>query len=227
LRNIILAINTNVKVQSSSSGASEAKAEALTTLGDAAFEVAGAVLSFAEKSGDPALAVRVKFARTAITGGSSNAVVARCQDIIDAATENLESLPDHGVTTAKVNALKQKLKTYDGLRVMPRQAKAAAAAATRQLERLFAEADRLLAKRIDRLMWQFRASAPDFCDRYHVARTIVDAPTPGAEPQPTVAPVVSSGAAIKAAQDVRATASSAAPASATSPTLAQTPSRPR
>ena len=109
LTGLITGLNTNVKVQSSPSGTTEAKREALAELGDAAFEIAG--------------------------GG--NAIVARCQDIIDAATEHLASLGDHGVTAAKVNALKQKHKTYDTLRLMPRQAKAAAGAATRQLERLF------------------------------------------------------------------------------------------
>ena len=105
-------INTNVKVQSSPSGATEAKREARAELGDAAFEIAGAVLSFAEKSGNLTLIGRVNFSRSAVTAGSGNAVVARCQDIIDAATENLASLGDHGVTAAKVNALKQKHKTY-------------------------------------------------------------------------------------------------------------------
>ena len=199
LTTLVSGINANVKVQTSASGSSEAKAEALASLGDAAFEVAGGVLSFAEKSGDPALAVRVKFPRSATTAGSANAVVARCQDIIEAATENLESLADHGVTQAKVNGLKQRLRTYDGLRVLPRQAKAAAAAATRQMERLFAEADRLLDKRVDRLVWQFRASAPEFYDKYQVARSIVDAPTSSTEAAVPVVPVASPAPTARAA----------------------------
>ena len=85
------------------------------------------------------------------------------------------------MTAAKVNALKLKLKTYDTLRLMPRQAKAAAAAATRQLERLFPDADRLLANRVDKLVWQFRASAPEFYEKYQVARAIVDPPTASTE----------------------------------------------
>jgi hypothetical protein len=173
----ITGINTHVKIQSSPSGAAEAKQDALVHLGDSAYEVAGGVLSFAEKSGDLTLAGRVRFARSAITAGKGNLVVARCQSIVDAAAENLPSLGDHGVTQAKLTALKQRLKTYDSLRVMPRQAQAAAAAATRQLEQLFPEADRLLANRVDRLIWQFRESAPEFYEKYQVARTIVDAPT--------------------------------------------------
>ena len=137
LTDLITGISTNVKVQSAPSGATEAKQEARIELGDAAFEIAGGVLSFAEKSGNLTLIGRVNVSRSAVTAGGGNAIVARCQDIIDAATENLASLGDHGVTAAKVNALKQKHKTYDVLRLLPRQTKAAAGAATRQLERLF------------------------------------------------------------------------------------------
>ena len=185
LSDLITSINTHLKVQSSPSGAADAKADALIKLGDTAFEVAGGVLSFAEKNGDLTLAARVRFSRSVITTGKSNLVVARCQGIVDAATENLASLGNFGVTQAKLTTLKQRLKTYDGLRVMPRQAQGAAAAATRQLEQLFPETDRLLANRMDRRVWQFRESEPEFYEKYQVARTVVNGATTGAEEQVT------------------------------------------
>jgi hypothetical protein len=185
----IMAIGLNVKIQTSPSGAAEAKQDALKSVGDLAYDVAGGVLSFADKSGDLSLAARVRFSRSTITAGSGNAVSARIQGIIDAVTEHLSSLADHGVTQAKLNTLHERLKTYDNLRNMPRQAKAAAAAATRQLEALFPEADRLLENRIDRLLWQFRESQPEFYAKYQVARSIVDAPTTGKEEEPTMVPV--------------------------------------
>ena len=100
LTDLITGISTNVKVQSAPSGATEAKQEARIELGDAAFEIAGGVLSFAEKSGNLTLIGRVNVSRSAVTAGGGNAIVARCHDIIDAATENLASLGDHGVTAA-------------------------------------------------------------------------------------------------------------------------------
>jgi len=45
------------------------------------------------------------------------------------------------------------------------------------LERLFPDADRLLSKRIDKLVWQFRASEPEFYEKYQVTRSIVSAAT--------------------------------------------------
>lgn len=179
LAETIIAINANVQVQTSPSGAAQAKREALATLGDIAFEIAGGVLAFADQAGNATLAAKVQYSRSGITTGSSNAIVARCQDIVDATTENLSSLGDHGVTQAKLTALKQRLKAYDTLRTMPRQAKAAAAAATTQLAKLLPKARRMLANRVDKLVWQFRGSAPEFFEKYQTARAIVDAPTPG------------------------------------------------
>lgn len=200
LTDLISSITAHVQVQSSPSGAAEAKEDALVKLGDSAYEIGGGVLSFAEKTGDLTLAAKVRFARSTITSGKSSLVVARCQGIVDATAENIASLGDHGVTQAKLNTLKARLKTYDGLRVMPRQVQAAAAAATRQLEQLFPEADRLLANRMDRLVWQFRESEPDFYQKYQTARTIVNAATASTEAAPVVTSVSSvSNPATKAA----------------------------
>ena len=190
LAELISAINLNIKIQSSPSGAAEAKRDALTAVGDLAYEIAGAILSFAEKSGHVALAVQANISRSAMTRGSGNVISARIQGVLDLATEHVESLADHGVTQAKVTSLKQRLKAYDAVRVLPRQAVAVAAAATRQLEELFPEADRLVKNRIDKLVWQFRESEPELYQKYQVARSIVDAPSPNNDEEtPAVVPV--------------------------------------
>ena len=136
-------IDLSAKIQASPSGASEAKRSALNALGDCGVLIAGAVHSFAEKAGDFELAGRVDFSRTDLVSGSGAAVVALARGILDAATEHLDSLGDDGVTTAKLNAFKQAIKTYDSLRTLPRQAKAARGAATKQLKRSFVKTDRL------------------------------------------------------------------------------------
>lgn len=182
LVDFILEINLNAKVQAAPSGAADAKRDALNTLGDAAYEVAGGVLAFADKSGDLTLAARVRFSRSAVSAGSGNAVVARVQDVIDATTENLDSLGDHGVTADKLKALKQALKAYDAVRALPRNAIGAGAAATKALERLFPQVDKLLENQIDRLVWQFRASTPEFYDKYQTARSIVGVAASGEAP---------------------------------------------
>ncbi len=181
LTELIVAINANVQVQNSPSGAAKAKRDALKALNHIAYEVAGGVLAFADKTSNATLAAKVKYPRSGVTAGSSNLVVARCQDIVDATTANLPSLAKHGVTQAKVNSLKQRLKAYDTLRTMPRQAKAAAATATRQLGQLLPQAKQLLANRVDRLVWQFRETTPEFYQKYQTARAVVSAPTAAKE----------------------------------------------
>lgn len=185
----ITSINTLVQVQSSATGAAEAKSQALEVLGDVVYEIAGGVLSFAEAGQDFTLAGRIRFSRSGVTAGSSNAIVARCQDVIDAVTENLASLATHGVTQAKLTSAKQRLKSYDAVRVLPRQAKAASAAASRQLEQSFPEVERLLSQRVDKLVWQFRASTPEFYEKYQVARAVVAPTTQSAAGSTVVVPV--------------------------------------
>ena len=190
LTNLIVGINTNLKVQLAPSGAAKAKSDALTDLGDCAFEIAGGVLAFADVTLNANLAARARFSRSTVTSGSANAVVARCQDIVDAATENLTSLGGHGVTQAKLTALKAKLTAYDTLRTMPRQATAASATATSQLAKLLPQVGRLLDNRVDRLVWQFRASDPEFYEQYQVARAIVGAPSSANDTTSDTVPVV-------------------------------------
>jgi hypothetical protein len=90
------------------------------------------------------------------------------------AVDVVDSLADHGVTPAKVTTLKNALKTYDSLRTLPRDARSARSVATKQLKALFPKVDRLLARRIDRQMVQFKASDPEFYAKYRSARVIVD-----------------------------------------------------
>jgi hypothetical protein len=169
----ITQIKTQIQVQSSSSGAAEVKAAAFTALGDALFEIAGGLLAFADATSNVPLAAQVDFSRSGVVAGSGNAVVARAQNILVTATEHTGSLGKYGVPPAKVNAAKQLLKSYDALRGSPRQARAASASATRQLETTLAIVERLLTNRVDKLVWQFRASASDFYEKYQVARTVV------------------------------------------------------
>jgi len=170
----LTAIDANATVQASPSGASQAKQSALEHLGDCAVVVAAGVHAHADAIEDLELAGKVDFSRSAIIAGSGAAVVARCKGILAVATEHAESLPDHGVTAAKITALKSAIKTYDGLRTLPRDAGAARTVATKQLKRLFPQVDRLLAKRIDKQMLQFKSSDPEFYDKYQAARVIVD-----------------------------------------------------
>lgn len=53
----------------------------------------------------------------------------------------------------------------------------ATSAATKQLSELFPQLNELLRDRVDRLMVQYKESAPEFFKEYQSARVIVDPPT--------------------------------------------------
>ena len=56
----------------------------------------------------------------------------------------------------------------------PRQQIAEGSAATTNLASQFNAADTVLGKRMDKLVWQFKDSAPEFFNAYQTARSIVD-----------------------------------------------------
>ncbi len=173
---LIPEINELVQTQASRAGATNEKAYALEALGNAAHEVTAAVLAYAVKTGDHELSGRVDFSRSDITAGRESVVVARCRDILAAATANVDSLADYGVNQAKLNAFKKKIDAFEAVQAKPRQKIATSSAATKTLPERFGQADVILGKRLDSLVVQFKDSAPDFYGAYRTARSIVDNP---------------------------------------------------
>lgn len=167
-------IDAHATVQASPSGAAKAKEAAKKNLAECALVVAAGVDAYADSSEDLELAGKVDFSLSDILEGSAGAMVARCKGILAVATAHAAELPDHGVTAAKITALKNAIKTFDSLRTLPRDARSARSVATKQLKVLFPKVDRLLARRIDRQMVQFKASDPEFYAKYRSARVIVD-----------------------------------------------------
>ena len=73
LAETVLELNLNVKVQSVPTGAAQAKKEAGIAVGDAAFEVAGGVYSFATKSGARSKSTRLNSSHGGISRMPSSA----------------------------------------------------------------------------------------------------------------------------------------------------------
>jgi hypothetical protein len=78
----------------------------------------------------------VDFSRSDVGKGRDTEVVARCQDILAAATENVGSLGDYGVNAAKLTALKKKLENFQAVLAKPRQGRATTSSATKELAKL-------------------------------------------------------------------------------------------
>lgn len=166
-------IATQSKKQQARSGVSFEKAAALQALGDAAFEIASAVHACAVASGNKELAGKLDFGRAELTRGADKTIINRAEEIHEAATAVLASLEDYGVTQAKLNALSKKIEAFRKAHPAPRQRVNASSAATKQLSELFPQLAALLRNRVDRLIVQFKGSAPEFFNEYQSARVIV------------------------------------------------------
>ena len=175
-RDVIPEINGLAQVQANGLGAVEEKQAAFDDMVGAADEVAAATHAYAVKAEDHELAARVDYSRSDIESGRGSEVVTRCRDIHSAATANLASLADYGVTAAKLSALKKKTDTFEGLQPKPRQRIAKRKSATQTLPQRFTTADVILGDRLDKLALQFKDTASDFYNEYHAARSIVDNP---------------------------------------------------
>ena len=177
LGSVIPQITGTVQVQLSTPDAAGEKRLARETLGDTATEIAAAIFSYAEENDDPELAGRVDLSRTDIIKGRDTSVVARCRDIHAAATENLALLADAGVTAAKLTAFKKQIDGFENLQTKPRQHVAKRSAATRLMPTLLRKADRIVNRRMNKLVVQFKTNAPDFYNAYQTAVAIVDSGT--------------------------------------------------
>ena len=162
---------------------------ALASLGNTAFEIGAAVHAFAVTTQDFALEGRVDFSRSTIVNGRESSVLARARDIHAAATAVGGDLVDFGITPAKLLAFKKKIDAFEATLGKPRQQIATSSAATTTLSQQFSEADAILNKRLDKLVFQFKESAPDFFNAYQTARSIVDIRGTRKTSKPTPAPV--------------------------------------
>jgi hypothetical protein len=189
---LIEEINQQAQIQLESEQATEEKVSVLKALGTAAYEVSAAVQAYAVETGDLALEARVDFSRSAITLGKEDEVLSRCWGIHALATEQLANLSDHGITAAKLTALKKKIEAFETVQPKPRNRVNKGTAATRALEILFRDAGTVLRKRLDKLAPQFKDSAPEFVEEYDSARVVVDIRGPlkveKSTPAPTPAP---------------------------------------
>jgi len=180
-------------------GASQAKKLAVAALNSAAWEIIGAVASYADDIADAELAAKVNYAESEITKGKTSDVVARCKNIHAAATEHLTALGKYGVTTAKLTAFKKKIDAYDKLKVAPRDNVITRRAAGGLQEQFVRSATAILRDKLDRLVVQFKAANPAFYEEYYAARVVVDSrggnagnidvqPTPIVTPAPAPVP---------------------------------------
>ena len=162
----VTSITNAARTQTARSGDAAAKGSAFQTMVNAAFTVCSALKALASATSDRKLYAEVDFSRTDLSRGRETDVVNRCQTILNLGTENAEVLAaKYNVSATDLKAVKTAIAEFGELQPKPRQSKATSAAATRELETLFATLDEVLNQQIDPLTEKFRDSDTAFyCD---------------------------------------------------------------
>jgi hypothetical protein len=170
------AIAGHFEVLAGPSGASASKATLLASLTGLAYEVASGLHACAVDAGNDELAGQVDLSATDLSKGRETNLVAKCARVLSLATENLKDLGEYNITQAKLTALGKKLEAFQKAAPKPRQDVARRGASNKALPVLFRRARGILVNRIDRLMVQFKTTAPDFYHEYRMARKLVNHP---------------------------------------------------
>lgn len=136
--------------------------------------VSRSTLAYATVQGDLVLAGKMRVGNVLLRRHNDAVVARHCQAVLDAVTAVAPALVDFGVTAQRLADLKQAIARFGNALSAPRVAITTRKGATAELNLLMKDTTKLLAKRIDGMMEQFRSSAPTFFRAYMDARIIVD-----------------------------------------------------
>ena len=185
---VIAGVAKQIEITILPAGAAASKKAAKAALVLSAHEVAAATHAYATETGNVELAAEVDFSSTELAKGRPASVVARANRIGALADENIVALAEYNITQEKLTVLTAKAEAFAAVSSKPRQGVAKKAAANKALPRLLKQGQNILARRVDRLMVQFKESAPEFYAEYKSARKIVD--QPGTQPERKASNVV-------------------------------------
>lgn len=169
-------IQDRAREQTARTGHAAAKQEAFHNMVQSGFLVCSGLKALASATGNTQLFAQVDFSRSDLARGREADVVNRCRSVLDLGRDNAGTLAARfNIPAADLDALEAAIEAFATAQPKPRQGKAAAASATRDLAALFTRLDDVLAKRIDPLMEKFLTTDAAFYNEYQTARSIVDA----------------------------------------------------
>jgi hypothetical protein len=101
--------------------------------------------------------------------------IPKIKEIIKEAEKYSEVLEaDYGITAMEIEGLKSDMNHFLELNGKPRAYQVASIQATKDLEQLFEEAEKILATKLDKVIKIFKHRDPNFYNGYLAARVIVD-----------------------------------------------------
>lgn len=155
-------------------GVSKDKDAIGTLMVEKALQVGGAVFAYASDINDLTLKGKVDFSRTELKRVRDSIATQRCQLIHDEANGVIGSLGSYGVTGTDLSDLQTKIDAFASAVAAPRTAITERKGATDEIAKFLRKCDSILKSKLDKLMNQFKVSAPRFYKLYFDARIIVD-----------------------------------------------------
>ena len=155
-------------------GFAKDKAEAEDAMIGLTLAVAGGTRAYATVIGDSVLAEKMNVTTSALRKHRDAVVAQHSQGIHNEANAVVASLADYGVTPAVLTDLQNAIDRYVAAIAAPRVAITDRKGATAEIRELMKDTTKLLVKRIDSLVEQFRVTNPDLVRGYEDARIIVD-----------------------------------------------------
>jgi hypothetical protein len=171
IADINLAVQTQTKVIT---GFAKDKLEEKEEMVIKTVQIASSVFAFAKSINDQALADAVDYKPTKLNRLRDTTLRDVCTKISELANENIAALAPFGITPADITTLNNEIADYDKFLSAPRHAIGTRVFSTKELAKLFRDADSLLKNQLDRLMEQYRTSNKRFYTRYKNARQIID-----------------------------------------------------
>jgi|GEM_PF-2705745 len=186
---------------SNTTGITEAKQSARTTLISHILETGGALCSLALLREDPVLEAKADLLPSSLTTLPDHLVDDKATELLELARAvpvpapgtSAHGLPSVGLTEGKLDLLETHIETYNLLLGSPRTARGTKTAATENLQTTLDEIDRLLEKGLDKLALQYKGTP--FYQEYLLARDPVSLANRKLEQPPTPPPASSPPAA--------------------------------
>ena len=177
-----------LKQQTPTSGAADNKQNVRHDLEESALTIANQLSALAEVNNDANLAAQTEFTLPTLDKLADDQMEATAKSIATLATANLAALADYGITQADIDALTQLTAMFHTVKTAPRTAVATRASETATLPDLITNQTSLLRNRLDKLLFRFKKTNPEFYAGYLSARVIVDRGGSPADSKPAPAP---------------------------------------
>jgi hypothetical protein len=155
-------------------GKTDQKEKEQTRLIAMAYALSADLAAMAERTGNVMLQAQAQFSPSALENQRDLEQVLTAKEIALLGREYLDALSSSGTTEAQISELEEQIVQVEKYLPAKRVSVAEGKAANDKLKELFQKADRLLKKRLDKMMVRYETTGPDFYKSYLNARIIVD-----------------------------------------------------